>query len=145
LRVRDGVALAVPTQKQPHDAPQGLDHFRCYAANGNLIAQPAALSDQFLTPFTGHFVLDPLLFCNPVQKTHGTIVTPIQHPDAHLTCYSMTRVTFTREVAIRNQFGDQRLVVGPPDILCVPTRKLSWQQIPDANPGAGIQSLPIPE
>jgi hypothetical protein len=88
-------------------------------------------------------VLDPLLFCNPVEKTHGTVVTPIEHKEAHLTCYSMTRVRFTREVAMRNQFGVQNLVVGPPDILCVPTRKLSWQQIPDANPGAaGIDRLP---
>ena len=137
LRVRDAVALAVPTQKSPHNAPQGLDHFRCYAASGNPVGQGVGLGDQFIPALTGHLVLDPLLFCNPVEKTHGTVVTPIAHPEAHLTCYSMTRVPFTREVATRNQFGAQTLVVGRPDILCVPTKKLRWQEIPDGPVGAG--------
>jgi hypothetical protein len=89
--------------------------------------------------------MDPLLFCNPVEKTHGTTVTPILHKEAHLACYSMTRVTFEREVSIRNQFGAQTLVVGPPGMLCVPTRKLNWRQLPDGTPGTADDGLGPPQ
>jgi hypothetical protein len=140
LRVGNAVALALPTRKLPHEAPQGLDHFRCYSSRGQPIGRPVGVADQFIRR-TAHMVLDPLLFCNPVEKTHGTVVTPIQHPEAHLTCYSMTRVQFTREVSIRNQFrgastGDQKLVVGSPGMLCVPTKKLKWRVVPDVAEGA---------
>ena len=33
---------------------------------------------------------------------------------------------------ILNQFGAQVLKLGPPDTLCVPTRKIAWIPIPDA-------------
>ncbi len=145
LLLREPVALAVPTLKldPPHRPPVGLDHFRCYAAHGTAAIQPVvvALSDQFITPFTGHFVLNPVSFCNPVRKRHGDQITEIQHPDAHLTCYSTTRVRFTRETAIENQFGANRLVVGPPDRLCVPTRKLAWREIPDLPLGTSAEAL----
>jgi hypothetical protein len=129
-RVREAVALAVPTHKPPHEVPVGLDHFRCYAANGNPVFEPVGLVDQFV-PFVGHFVLDPVLFCNPVRKTHNGVVTPVQNPDAHLACYSMTRVPFETTREIRNQFGPQTFALGPADTLCVPTRKIGFQTIPD--------------
>jgi hypothetical protein len=132
LKLRGPARLAAPTQKAPHTPPAGLDHFQCYPAYGAGVNQAVALSDQFITPFTTHVVLDPVSFCNPVQKTHAGVVTEVQHPDLHLACYSMTRVRFTREAATRNQFGVQTIVVGPPDTLCVPTRKVFWQAIPDA-------------
>src|SRR5262245_32215474 len=56
-RVREAVSLAVPPNKPPHDRPVGLDHYRCYAANGNQTFEPVGLLDQFL-PFGGRFVLD---------------------------------------------------------------------------------------
>lgn len=129
-RVLEPVALAVPTHKPPHELPQGLDHYRCYAANGNPIFEGVGLIDQFL-PFAGRVVLDPVLFCNPVQKTHAGAVTPILNPDQHLACYSTTRVPFQGQRDIRNQFGGQTLALGPPDTLCVPTRKIAWTEIPD--------------
>jgi hypothetical protein len=129
-RVREAVALAVPTHKPPHAPPAGLDHYRCYAANGNPVFEGVGLIDQFV-PFVGHFVLDPVLFCNPVQKTHAGVITPVQNPDVHLACYSMTRVPFERTQEIRNQFLPQTFALGPPDTLCVPTRKIAWVEIPD--------------
>lgn len=130
-RLREGVALAVPTHKPPHEPPKGLDHFRCYAASGNPVGEPAALFDQFVRVAT-HFVLDPVLFCNPVQKTVPSgEVTPVEHPEEHLACYSMTRVRFQTTRAIENQFGRQTFLIGPSDMLCVPTRKISWTLIPD--------------
>ena len=94
LLLREAVALAVPTEKRipgPHPFPLGLDHFRCYGAWGAFANTSVWLSDQFIAPFTGHFVLNPVSFCNPVQKRDVTGgVTPIQHPELHLTCYSWT-------------------------------------------------------
>jgi hypothetical protein len=57
----------------------------------------------------------------------------------------MTRVQFQREVEIRNQFGEQKLVVGSPGMLCVPTRKVNWRVIPDTTVGASDDGLgPLP-
>ena len=131
-RVREAVALAVPTHKPPHDRPEGLDHYRCYAANGNPVFEGVGLVDQFLS-FTGRFVLDPVMFCNPVQKTRLDTgeVTPIMNRDAHLACYSMTRAPFQGERDVANQFGRQTFALGPPDTICVPTRKIAFTEIPD--------------
>ena len=148
LLLREAVALAVPTEKRipgPHPFPLRLDHFRCYGAWGAFANTSVWLSDQFITPFTGHFVLNPVSFCNPVQKRDVTGgVTPIQHPELHLTCYSMTRVDNTRDVSTRNQFGAQALEAGVSDRLCVPTLKVSVTEIPDGPIGASIDAVPIP-
>ncbi len=143
LKLRGPARLATPTQKEGHEPPQGLDHFQCYEADGAPVNQPVALSDQFIPAFTGHYVLDPVGFCNPVEKRHDGVVTEIQHPDMHLTCYSMTRVAFNATRAIRNQFGDQTIAVGPPDRLCVPSRKLFWQVIPDGVPGGRAEDAQV--
>jgi hypothetical protein len=132
-RVREAVSLAVPTQKPPHDRPEDLDHYRCYAANGNPVFEGVGLADQFQTAFMGHFVLDPVLFCNPVQKTRLDTgeTSPVFNRELHLACYSMTRVPFERTQDVANQFGRQTFALGPPDTLCVPTRKLAVKEIPD--------------
>jgi hypothetical protein len=43
----------------------------------------------------------------------------------------MTRVPFETTREIRNQFGPQTFALGPADTLCVPTRKIGFQTIPD--------------
>jgi hypothetical protein len=134
------VSLAVPTHKPPHDRPEGLDHYRCYAASGSQILEPVRLADQFV-PLHGRYVLNPVLFCNPVRKVHVTgAQTPILNPDQHMACYSTTRVPFQTNRDIINQFGVQVVAVGPPDTLCVPTRKLGFATIPDAPIGAAGRS-----
>ena len=139
--LREAVALAVPTRKLPHEAPVGLDHFRCYAASGPQTFEQVRLDDQFLPP-SGRVVLNPVLFCNPVQKTRDDgEVTPVVNPDAHLACYSTTRVPFTTTRQVVNQFGQFAIAVGPPDTLCVPTRKLGFVTIPDGPIGAGAPLL----
>lgn len=143
LVLREPVGLAVPTLKPPHEFPKGLDHFRCYAASGASVNKGVRLSDQFITPLTGHFVLNPKLFCNPVQKTHDDVVTEIQNPDQHLTCYAMTRTQYQDGREVRNQFGDQAFRIGPADTLCVPSRKLVWQQIPDSPIGDQAAQAPF--
>jgi hypothetical protein len=131
-RVGDGIILAVPTQKPPHNRPEGLDHYRCYIAHGNPVNEIVGLIDQFLP---GHLraVLDPILFCNPVRKTRldTNEVTPILNPNQHMACYTTTRMPFQGSRDLLNQFGPQTMAFGRSDILCVPTRKIGFQTIPD--------------
>jgi hypothetical protein len=119
--------LAVPTQKKPHGPPNGLSHFSCYAAEGRLLDVPVGLEDQFFA--SKHRMGRPILFCNPAQKWHNGVVTPIANPNDHLTCYSMTRSPYQRVVDIRNQFGEHRLQTSYADVSCVPTQKLAWEVI----------------
>ena len=143
LLLLEPTALAVPTQKAPHDRPEELDHFRCYAAFGRTVGEGVGLRDQFTEPqFTSHFIVNPVAFCNPVEKRHQGVVTPIQNPEAHLTCDAMTRARFEGDASIRNQFGGQDIRVGPPDTLCVPTRKVAWEEIPDLGVGEALDALP---
>jgi hypothetical protein len=123
----DERVLAVPTQKRPHGPVQGLGHFSCYAAEGQLVDEPVGLEDQFFA--SKHRVGRPVLFCNPVQKWHDGVFTPIANPADHLTCYSMTPQPYARVTDIRNQFGDLRLETSFADMLCVPTQKLAWNVI----------------
>jgi hypothetical protein len=143
--LHEPVALAVPTQKLPHDRPQGLDHYRCYLAKGTatFTAELVRLIDQFI-PAAGHVVLNPSMFCNPVKKTRLDTgeVTPIVNPDQHLACYVMTRVPFQTSRDVINQFGPQTLAIGAPDTLCVPTRKLGFATIPDT-PFGSVGSGPL--
>jgi hypothetical protein len=140
------VALVVPTQKlepRPHDPPEGLDHFRCYVAGGPAVNRMVYLSDQLIPPLTQHRVLIPRLFCNPVQKTTPDGgVTEIRNPDLHLTCYAMTRINFSAAVLANNQFGkEQKMRVAYPDMLCVPSRKLRWTEIPDTPVGGVMEDV----
>ncbi|MBI3477982.1 MAG: hypothetical protein HY010_19790 [Acidobacteria bacterium] len=121
--------LAVPTQKEPHGPAFNLDHFNCYVVtNGNPINTKVGLTDQWFN--SAHKVGKPFLFCNPVQKTHNGIVTPITHPKDHLTCYKMTVRPFDKTVQLHNQFGDPLFRSKQADMLCVPTTKLQWKVIP---------------
>ena len=128
LTTQDARVLAVPTQKDPHGPPQQINHFSCYAvSNGPLINQPVALADQFFG--SQHNVLRPVFFCNPVQKTHDGVVSPITNPNDHLTCYNITRVPFVKVVTLHNQFGDHKFQSAYADLLCVPTEKVNWRVI----------------
>lgn len=128
LTTQDARILAVPTQKDPHGPPKALNHFSCYAvANGPVLNVPIGLSDQFFP--SRHQIMRPLLFCNPVEKTHNGVVTPITDPDDHLTCYTITRVPFVKDVTLHNQFGDLLFRSSYTDLACVPTRKLGWRVI----------------
>ena len=121
--------LAVPTQKEPHGPPTNLDHFNCYAVtNGNPVAEVVGLSDQWFPSV--HKVARPALFCNPVVKLHNGKVTPVIHPNDHLTCYKITPRPFDKTVQLHNQFGDPVFRSKQADMLCVPTQKLAWQVIP---------------
>jgi len=116
--------LAVPTQKAPHDEPADLDHFKCYRAYGGSVKKVVTLSDQFQTQ-ADLKVTYPFGFCNPTEKNHAGVVTPVTNPEDHLVCYLVTKRPFVRTgVQTRNQFRVENLVVRDPDLLCVPSKKL---------------------
>ena len=119
--------LAVPTQKSPHGPPQKVNHFTCYAAEGQDLNEPVGLKDQFFA--SKHRIRRPVLFCNPAQKWHAGMVSPVANPNDHLTCYAMTRVQYLRDVDIRDQFGKFHLQTEYADMACVPTQKLAWEVI----------------
>jgi len=138
LSVADARWLAVPTGKalppNPPPPPSAdLDHYKCYAASGpSLLNVIATLRDQFRTDTVR--VLQPVRFCNPVQKTHDGVVTPILNPSVHLVCYSTTVVTFQTNIVIQNQFTPgMNLQVVNPDLLCAPSSKLAWQVVTGTN------------
>jgi len=154
LRTGNAVLLAVPSGKvwpvpvtvppQTPPIPTDLDHFKCYLASGKPIDRAVLLKDQFFQDTAGGLaaVLQPILFCNPVQKSVPNpnpliggppfVTTPITDPVAHLTCYATTRRTFQSTLLYDNQFSPQlsSLQVSNPDFLCAPSFKLRWAEIP---------------
>ena len=124
LVIGDAILLGVPTQKLPFGPPSGLDHFKCYTAQGSPANATVDLRDQF------HFepqvvVLNPDWYCNPVQKIHNGQVFPITDPQDHLVCYLINQQPpFAFNVNINNQFGPDGFVVHEAHHLCVPTGEL---------------------
>jgi uncharacterized repeat protein (TIGR02543 family) len=133
LTVEGPVGLAVPTQKGDHDPPEHLDHYLLYwVVEGTPVEKSVDLSDQFIE-WKSYTVTTPFYFANPVQKTHGPITTPIEHPNAHLVLYGLEfGESFSGDwIAVENQFGPQMIVPfypgeGPP-FLGVPSTKLWWE------------------
>jgi hypothetical protein len=132
LTTTAATTLAVPTGKSrppaapPPPATDCFDHYKCYTASGpSLVNISATLTDQFRTDTVQ--VMQPVIFCNPVKKIRNGVTTPITKPTVHLVCYSKTVVPFQATINIRNQFvTTNNVVVENPDLLCVPSLKLSW-------------------
>jgi hypothetical protein len=114
--------IAVPTKKNNHDFPDGLDHFKCYRVKGQPIGVPVGLRDQFQQA-PARLVGRPVLLCNPTIKVHNNNTFPINHPKEHLVCYRVTPVQFSVVVLAQNQFANGQLTVQNPNMLCVPSRK----------------------
>jgi len=105
-----------------------LDHFKCYHTPCDPPHETVFLEDQFVA-------IDASLnwtqwFCNCAEKVNDG-VTPIRHPDHHLTIYNIAYEGLSEqsgywEVEVKNQFGaNQELSVeGGPWFLAVPTQKL---------------------
>ena len=128
LTVQGPVMLAVPTQKEEHDAPAGLDHFLVYEViKGPYMEVDVGLDDQFPepgVPTPQPLVTAPVYFANPVQKTDASgVVTEIENPDEHLVFYEVEGGVFETEVQVVNQFGEQTLDVSGPALLAVPSEK----------------------
>ena len=118
----------------------GLDHFKCYRGDPLSSDGPSNISvdlrDQF--GFDEDVPVGPVLrFCNPVEKIHDNVVTPIQDQGAHLKLYQIPAdPSFQqRPVTVSNQFGDSQLLeVIQPLFLAVPTHKLLVDLNPASDP-----------
>jgi uncharacterized repeat protein (TIGR02543 family) len=133
LTVFGPVALAVPTQKEGHEPPADLDHYLLYTVvSGPEVFKPVYLVDQFIDGQEATVTV-PLFLANPVEKTHEDVVTPINHPNAHLVFYGLDiDGTFSTDwITVDNQFGEQEIVAyypgEGPTILGVPSQKLWWE------------------
>ncbi len=131
LTVIGPVALAVPTQKEDHETPGCLSHYLLYDAYGPVVNDEVVLSDQFIEEADA-VVYEPYYFANPVQKTivDNGDVTEIeeQDPHRHLVFYSIESKSIEKRIQIANQFGNQILDLSSPELLAVPSQKISWEQ-----------------
>jgi hypothetical protein len=102
-----------------------LEHFRCYRVE-QAPFQPRTvnLKDQFGSRQAD--ISKRAELCNPAKKNQE----PFQNRRAHLQCYATTGQPVGAVVAVQNQFGSQRLRVGKPKRLCVPSKKRLSSQNP---------------
>jgi hypothetical protein len=113
--------LCVPSEVvgQP-TATLSLDHFELFGvkATSSFEKTIVSLEDQFLDENVQ--LTKPVLLGVPTDKNGEGITSP----SAHLTCYSLQAPRFPRRtVEIVNQFGQYRLTLKKPDMLCVPSFK----------------------
>jgi hypothetical protein len=125
LRVlRRRTQLCVPSEEVGQPAPTlDLENFELYQTKRaphtpRFDGQEVDLSDQFLDETVK--LKKPSRLGVPTDKDNGGI----SNPSTHLTCYSVPARTFkNREVEVLNQFGQFRLSVKRPKMLCVPSYK----------------------
>jgi hypothetical protein len=109
------------------DHPAGLDHYLCYdVIDGAPVGlDGVTLTDQFHQEYVT--VGAPVVFCNPVEKTHlpAGPTYPIFDPENHLTCYDISPhlPPPLLEVWANDQFGDSMFMVLENQFLCVPSAK----------------------
>jgi hypothetical protein len=129
LIVSGPIGLAIPTQKAGHEAPVGLDHYLFYEVVAyELIEGPSGevsvdVSDQF-GDHQDVSVHNPMVFGNPVRKTHGDEVTEIVNPQVHAVLYQTTLGGIDETVEVVNQFGEQILDLYGPMGLAVSSQKM---------------------
>jgi uncharacterized repeat protein (TIGR02543 family) len=122
--------LAVPTQKGDHEMPVCLNHYLVYEAYGPMVNDEVFLKDQFTEEWV--VVDEAWYFANPVQKTiiENGEVTEIEDrdPHGHLVFYRIEGEPIEKSVQIDNQFGNRTLDLSYPELLAVPSQKISWEQ-----------------
>jgi hypothetical protein len=95
-----------------------LEHFRCYRVERRPFrSRNVGVADQFGQ--RGLRVPERRELCNPVRKNQE----PFRNRKAHLQCYLTRSPVVGALVAVRNQFGSQRLRVLRSERLCLPSRK----------------------
>ena len=123
--------LYAPAQKEPHEFPDSLDHFKCYDVlnSGGAVDEGVGVSDQFL-PLTQTVVREGELFCVPVHKRHGEYLYAINNPIGHLAVYRIDQIPMDPEVRlVKDQFDDRDITALGAVQLIAESRKLAWQEI----------------
>jgi hypothetical protein len=119
--------LLVPTVKNEEQVPfpfppLPLSHYKCYDAVGPYVVRTVTLVTQFGTELVQ--VAKPRYLCNPVEKIHNGIVSPILNETDHLVCYDIfPPVPLNVTVSTQDQFGVRGGVVFENRWLCVPSLK----------------------
>jgi hypothetical protein len=112
------------------------DHFKSYTVDGPPLPAPidVVLRDQF-GDMQGVVELIRM-FSPPVEKMlPGGEISPIIHPENHLTWYQFAGTAKERTLLVSNQFGaDQEWVVKDPVYLLLPTWKLYVNGLPTGLP-----------
>ena len=117
--------LCIPSQEVGQPSALNLDHFDLYRATRTPRAPTFArrdvnLADQFLQGTVTVTLKRPVRFGVPTNKNDEGI----SDVDSHLTCYSLRPPRFERRnIDVQDQFGQLRLTVTRPTMLCVPSVK----------------------
>ena len=121
--------ILVPTAKEGHASPAGLDHFKCYSAeriSRSVVDQSVQLTDQFV-PSRGALVKRVKFLCNPAEKVHDETTVPVTSASTHLVCYTTSRFSIPTAQRtprdISNQFGAREMTAKVANMLCVPSQK----------------------
>jgi len=133
LVVEGPYGLAVPTQNEGHEEPLGLDHYLLYEVIDYTYLDDifVELNDELLGEPLSTQVYNPIIFANPVRKTHGADVTEIRNPDVHGVLYVTDWGDVLKTVDVANQFGEQTLDVDGPCGFIVPSQKIAWEPVPE--------------
>ena len=125
LEVQDPRYLLLPALKNDNNITPlpNINHFKCYDAVGPPPVVTVTLQDQFGTLVV--VVLNPVFFCNPVEKTVDGNFFPIVDPINHLACYEVDpKTTFNIAALVQDQFVTQDILIFQHTFLCVPSLKL---------------------
>ena len=121
MLVLAGSAYLSTANAQGKDPP-GVNpsHYQCYriAEQTPFKSVGVTLKDQFNA--SDAKILKPILLCAPTSK-NGAVV---KDPKTHLVCYQEDGAkSADKTVSVTNQFGTEKLTVGGPTMLCVPSLK----------------------
>jgi len=117
--------LAVPTTKEGHEIPVGLDHYLLYQVEYSPYWEVAVnLTDQFggNPAVTVH---PPTYFASPVQITYKGEVFEVVNPEEHALIYSIIGESYETQLQVDNEFGSQTLDVSDPAYIFVPSQKIA--------------------
>ncbi len=121
------VVLCFAAVASAQEGPRGVDHYLCYepSATSGHGKVDVEVRDQF-GPGVG-IVVKPFRLCNPVDKNGEGIL----NREGHLVCYTFDPQKFPdakdHTVETQNQFGNTKMQVAKPDIICVPSFKREVQ------------------
>ncbi|HXU34029.1 MAG TPA: hypothetical protein VN851_25945 [Thermoanaerobaculia bacterium] len=119
-------------QIPPTPGPPFGNHYRCYdvTASSGFTSRTVKLKDQF--GGVSAVVVKPRLLCNPVVKNDE----PLDDPNLHLVCYETAEAAadLGHTVLTEDQFGQLKLRVENPNLLCVPASKRVLEGTPPIDP-----------
>jgi hypothetical protein len=131
IRIGKPLGLLVPAQKQGHEMPKYLDHFKLYwVLEQQPVTAGVALDDEFGSGEAK--VMELLAFGVPVQKVYAGKPSPIINKRDHLMLYRITPKQFTGQRSVRDQFTLRRartLTFLQSIGLAVPSLKLEWKEL----------------